>query len=252
MENRTGKYLKYAIGEIVLVVIGILIALQINNWNQERVDKKSEVQYLNNLKQDLKNQILEIDSQIAYEKKFLIHGESIFKPFNTSGEIRVDSVLLVAGNYINDRRTFKTINPTYAELINTGNMKLLRDEVFKNALVAYQQEILRITEVIKLNNSAFIDTELSPKIRELMPQFPFFKETDQIDTLRYSGGIANDKINWLSSITREKLKDKQELMHFMNLVSARYDYAWFDIQLMAGQKNETLRLLTMLDKLITN
>ena len=33
MENNTSKYLKYAIGEIVLVVIGILIALQINNWN---------------------------------------------------------------------------------------------------------------------------------------------------------------------------------------------------------------------------
>ena len=36
MENKTGKYFKYAIGEIVLVVIGILIALQINNWNQQK------------------------------------------------------------------------------------------------------------------------------------------------------------------------------------------------------------------------
>jgi hypothetical protein len=36
MENKTGKYFKYAIGEIILVVIGILIALQINNWNEAR------------------------------------------------------------------------------------------------------------------------------------------------------------------------------------------------------------------------
>ncbi|MCB0461581.1 MAG: DUF6090 family protein [Flavobacteriaceae bacterium] len=36
MENKTGKYFKYAIGEIVLVVIGILIALSINNWNEKR------------------------------------------------------------------------------------------------------------------------------------------------------------------------------------------------------------------------
>ena len=36
MENKTGKYLKYAIGEILLVVIGILIALSINNWNEGR------------------------------------------------------------------------------------------------------------------------------------------------------------------------------------------------------------------------
>ncbi len=37
-QNKTGKYFKYAIGEIILVVIGILIALQINNWNQERLN----------------------------------------------------------------------------------------------------------------------------------------------------------------------------------------------------------------------
>ncbi len=42
MENKTGKYFKYAIGEIILVVIGILIALQINNWNQERKENKQE------------------------------------------------------------------------------------------------------------------------------------------------------------------------------------------------------------------
>ena len=42
MENKTGKYFKYAIGEIVLVVIGILIALQINNWNQGRIEQNKE------------------------------------------------------------------------------------------------------------------------------------------------------------------------------------------------------------------
>jgi sensor domain CHASE-containing protein len=41
-ENKTGKYLKYAIGEIILVVIGILIALQINNWNEQRKQKNLE------------------------------------------------------------------------------------------------------------------------------------------------------------------------------------------------------------------
>ena len=43
MENKTGKYFKYAIGEIVLVVIGILIALQINNWNEARKFKNLEI-----------------------------------------------------------------------------------------------------------------------------------------------------------------------------------------------------------------
>jgi ABC-type multidrug transport system fused ATPase/permease subunit len=53
MENKTGKYLKYAIGEIVLVVIGILIALQINNWNEIQKANKNEVELLNSLKKEL-------------------------------------------------------------------------------------------------------------------------------------------------------------------------------------------------------
>ncbi len=48
-QNKTGKYLKYAIGEIALVVIGILIALSINNWNEDRIELKQEKNILSNL-----------------------------------------------------------------------------------------------------------------------------------------------------------------------------------------------------------
>ena len=51
--SRAGKYLLYAIGEIVLVVIGILLALQINSWNQDRLAKKTEKVILNRLVKDL-------------------------------------------------------------------------------------------------------------------------------------------------------------------------------------------------------
>ena len=52
-KNKTGKYFKYAIGEIVLVVIGILIALSINNWNEVRKDKIKSYSYLQRLNEDL-------------------------------------------------------------------------------------------------------------------------------------------------------------------------------------------------------
>ena len=55
MENKTGKYLKYAIGEIVLVVIGILIALQINNWNENRKSKILEKKMLSELGKSLED-----------------------------------------------------------------------------------------------------------------------------------------------------------------------------------------------------
>ncbi len=56
-KSRFGKYLLYAIGEIILVVIGILIALQINNWNEERKSKIKEYIYLEGIKVDLESDI---------------------------------------------------------------------------------------------------------------------------------------------------------------------------------------------------
>jgi Family of unknown function (DUF6090) len=53
-KNKTGKYLKYAIGEIVLVVIGILIALQVNNWNNQQQEQKTEVAILKEIYSNLK------------------------------------------------------------------------------------------------------------------------------------------------------------------------------------------------------
>lgn len=60
VENRVTRYLLYALGEIILVVIGILIALQINNWNEFRKERKREEMYLNSLKSDLRESQAEL------------------------------------------------------------------------------------------------------------------------------------------------------------------------------------------------
>lgn len=63
-KNKTGKYVKYAIGEIVLVVIGILIALSINNWNQQRILEKQSQQVLLNLRQEINDSKTELEAAI--------------------------------------------------------------------------------------------------------------------------------------------------------------------------------------------
>jgi len=60
-ENKTGRYLKYAIGEIVLVMIGILLALQVNNWNQNRQLQKEEAKILRGLHQEFSENIKRFD-----------------------------------------------------------------------------------------------------------------------------------------------------------------------------------------------
>jgi len=61
LDNKKAKYLKYALGEIVLVVIGILIALQINNWNQSVKDKKSLNEYLTKIKTHTAEDIIQLE-----------------------------------------------------------------------------------------------------------------------------------------------------------------------------------------------
>ena len=63
-EGKTGKYLKYAVGEIILVVIGILIALSINNWNENRKQKRTLYSILQIVKEDILIDLTEIDSFI--------------------------------------------------------------------------------------------------------------------------------------------------------------------------------------------
>ena len=82
MENKTGKYFKYAIGEIVLVVIGILIALQLNNLNDIRKTEQEELQSLNDIKLNLMESQLEIKEKLQsdsietkYYKTLLEHME---------------------------------------------------------------------------------------------------------------------------------------------------------------------------------
>ncbi len=65
-KNKTGKYFKYAIGEIVLVVIGILIALQINTWNEGRKLQKEELSLLKELKTNLEITLENFEGDIAY------------------------------------------------------------------------------------------------------------------------------------------------------------------------------------------
>ena len=69
-KNKTGKYLKYAIGEIVLVVIGILIALSINNWNENKKKKDTVKVYLQNFVEDLKDDRKNME---------LLEGHNIFR-----------------------------------------------------------------------------------------------------------------------------------------------------------------------------
>ncbi len=78
-ENNMGKYLKYAIGEILLVMIGILLALQVNNWNENKKLKKEEINMLKELRKDVAFSVTELDTVIKYNQETVTYLKHIQK-----------------------------------------------------------------------------------------------------------------------------------------------------------------------------
>lgn len=139
-KNKTGKYLKYAIGEIVLVVIGILIALQINNWNEARKKKQVEKQVLISLFQEVeKDRIMlkEIDYQYKNDLRNLTYFRNLIWKEQHSME---DALSLNEFQGI----AFRDVNPnriTYDEMISTGKIYYLSNQALVNEIINYYEII---------------------------------------------------------------------------------------------------------------
>ena len=139
MENKTSKYFKYAIGEIVLVVIGILIALQINNWNEDKKRKTLAHQYVNGLVRDLKQDTMSIKSNIQFHKELIKGLDTLIalKKDNLKDPVVVSSFYLLYRKYCTTSSTFGISESTLTQLKNTGDLALF-DENIKDSIVSYE------------------------------------------------------------------------------------------------------------------
>ncbi len=133
-ENKASKYLLYAIGEILLVVIGILIALQINNWNEDRKSRKQEVKYLKNLQTDIMLELKNNDSIINYRAltaKAAAHALA-FKTLETVADVLALEQTI---NQVFTRVNFIPTNNTYKELLSSGNLNYITNDSIKDQLM---------------------------------------------------------------------------------------------------------------------
>jgi len=140
--TKTGKYLKYAIGEIVLVVIGILIALSINNWNQERKDRIIEKEYLTRLLEDIKSDISRTKTYILDRYKHKVEGLENGKAYYQGNYVIKDTLQFLknisyGGVYGNV--SFNLNKNTYNELISTGNLRKIGSDTLRNEIVNYYE-----------------------------------------------------------------------------------------------------------------
>jgi hypothetical protein len=136
-EGKTGKYFKYAIGEIVLVMIGILLALQVSNWNQDRKDRISERKLLDNIHRDFVHNKVDFDSLKAIHYRVLEGLEKLVTLFPLGN----DSLKYAAYKKYNlqiESMTYDPYTGSIESVVNSNALQLIQDENLQKYLVSWK------------------------------------------------------------------------------------------------------------------
>lgn len=165
MENKTSKYFKYAIGEIVLVVIGILIALQINNWNQQRIASSKEKVLLSELNQEFLKNKSQFNIIIEKHQEALDASDSLIAMFPINIETVNLDTLSKKARGLKRRWTFNPSQGVINSLVSTSSFELISNRELRNLLVSWNDVILDYQED-ELNSKNFVIGYLNPFINK--------------------------------------------------------------------------------------
>ena len=171
-ENKLSKYFLYAIGEIVLVVIGILVALQINNWNQNQSDRKKEVTILKELKKEFDENSTRYEETIKAQTLALNYNQSFLlclekKNLNYKRDSIASFILYGPLNYFRA----EPVIGAYQSINASGNISLIQNSILKSKLAAFSSEISQgfEDEVSSMDLLNLLNVEFSSLLEPLMP-----------------------------------------------------------------------------------
>ncbi len=140
-ENKFSKYLIYAIGEIILVVFGILIALQVNNWNENRAKFKEQNVILTNLNLELNNNLTNLNTAIKFSETYINSSENLLLSMNNltintyKGE-KLDSLLANFGY-----SKWKRSNINIKSIESSGSLNSVENNDLKKLIYDWMSQI---------------------------------------------------------------------------------------------------------------
>ena len=137
-QGKTTNYIKYALGEIVLVVIGILIALQVNNWNENRISYTKKEKLLHALRIEFTSNLTQLD-KVLYFDKIVLEGTKRLMDIDLENSIEITSDSMP--NWLQNasfRWTFNPINGALRSGISSGEIHLIKSDSLVNLLFGWQ------------------------------------------------------------------------------------------------------------------
>jgi len=207
-ENKFSKYLLYAIGEIVLVVIGILIALQVNNWNNENNDRKKEALLLKQIHRDFKSNKKQLDSIVLINKRKqkalnIFLDELLVKPDSSA----IDTLLKYAGD-IYAIKTFNPSNGAVQALISSSSFELIQNDSLRDLLISWQDVYMDYIEEEQLERTIQIQ-DFAPYMRKYFNFLkPYSKENlEVVKTVEFQNMFIDKRL--LSGFVLEAIEEEE-------------------------------------------
>ncbi len=146
-ENKFSNYFLYAIGEIILVVIGILIALQINNWNEHKKERKKEQAFLKEINLDFKSNKAQLDSIINYNKVSLHAGMRVLdaiekfdlkNPKVNDSNVHFTDSIKKYYPLLWRNKSFNPKNGSVEALLNSSSFDLIKNDTLRRKLISWK------------------------------------------------------------------------------------------------------------------
>lgn len=227
-ENRFGRYLTYAAGEILLVVVGILIALQINNWNEARKDSERAQAHLAQLQSDLAFNVEELEFMAEGHAELV--GELAFAIGVLKREaIQPDEVERFKWAILRIRQYPPVALHTggYDTMVASGDLSVIKDQALKSKIVTVHSAYTQATErVRKMGDSLSLESSFwdaaravsHPSGRGLAFEVDFEMLRDSPKTLmilsneRRNHQIAGEELQIAADLTRELMTRIEEAL----------------------------------------
>ena len=217
MENKTGKYFKYAIGEIVLVVIGILIALQINTWNEQKKERSFEVKMLNEVRKELIKDTIYLNMIKGRAKYGFLGSKKMLQYYGQKGG-DIDSIYKY-GIKMHTSFLFTYHKGAYEAIKSTGIDKISNDSVRITLTDLYDFSFLRTEKFIEgnqaVNGDNFYD-DLEPFITfstketlngeftgDFSPKLDFYKNPKNLKRILTNISLKENSIFRLNSLIKD-------------------------------------------------